>query len=145
MSDTDPEEPRERAFTAVYRADQLRILSIVGLTGRAGRLARGTMEHLGEIDGWIDEAADHWTVDRMPAVDRALLRLATYELAHEPKTPVAVILSETVMLAKRYSTQNSGRFINGVLATLSTRLRQVSEASTVTPPVAAKPAPAPDA
>ena len=127
MTTPDPEEPRERAFTAVYRADQLRILSIVGLTGRAERLARGTMEHLEEIDGWIDAAADHWTVDRMPAVDRALLRLATYELAHEPKTPVAVILSETVALAKRYSTQNSGRFINGVLATLSKQLRPTSD------------------
>lgn len=131
MTNTDPEEPRERAFTAVYRADQLRILSIVGLTGRAERLARGTMEHLEEIDGWIDEAADHWTVDRMPAVDRALLRLATYELAHEPKTPIAVILSETVALAKRYSTQNSGRFINGVLATLSTRLRPTNDEAVV--------------
>ena len=127
MTTPDPEEPRERAFTAVYRADQLRILSIVGLTGRAERLARGTMEHLEEIDGWIDATADHWTVDRMPAVDRALLRLATYELAHEPKTPVAVILSETVALAKRYSTQNSGRFINGVLATLSKQLRPTSD------------------
>lgn len=123
MTDSEPDEPRERAFLAIYRADQLRILSIVGLSGRAERLANGAMQHLTEIDGLIDAAAEHWTVDRMPAVDRALLRLATYELAHQPKTPTGVILSETVVLAKRYSTQNSGRFVNGVLATLSSQLR----------------------
>ena len=116
-------EPRERAFAALYRADQLRIDTVEGLTGRAERLARGALAHLAEIDRLIDGAAEHWTVDRMPAVDRALLRLATYELAHEPDTPTAVILNETVRIAKEYSTQASGRFINGVLATLAKRLR----------------------
>lgn len=135
MTDSVPDEPRERAFSAIYRADQMRIQSIVGISGRAERLANGTMQHLAEIDGWIDAAADHWTVDRMPAVDRALLRLATYELAHEPRTPTGVILSETVVLAKRYSTQNSGRFVNGVLATLSTRLRGPQAERSTEPPV----------
>ncbi len=108
---------------ALYRADQLRIDTVEGLTGRAERLALGTIRHLGEIDRLIDGAAQHWTVDRMPAVDRALLRLATYELAHEPDTPTAVILNETVQIAKEYSTENSGRFINGVLATIADRVR----------------------
>jgi len=94
-----------------------------GLTGRAERLAKGALAHLSELDRLIDGAAEHWTVDRMPAVDRALLRLATYELAHEPDTPTAVILNEAVRIAKEYSTQNSGRFINGVLATLASELR----------------------
>lgn len=116
-------EPRERAFAALYRADQLKVDTVEGLSGRAERLARGALAHLSEIDPLIDAAAEHWTVDRMPAVDRALLRLAIYELAHEPDTPTAVILSETVRIAKEYSTQNSGRFINGVLATLAKRLR----------------------
>lgn len=116
-------EPRERAFAALYRADQLHIDTVEGLSGRAERLARGALSHRAEIDRLIDSAAEHWTVDRMPAVDRALLRLATYELAHEPETPTAVILSETVRIAKEYSTQNSGRFINGVLATLARELR----------------------
>lgn len=123
MSHTEPEEPREQAFTALYRADQLRIATITDVTGRAERLAQGTIEHIVEIDGWIDAVADHWTVERMPAVDRALLRLATFELAHEPNTPTGVILNEAVRIAKVYSTQNSGRFVNGVLATLATRLR----------------------
>ncbi|HEY5651662.1 MAG TPA: transcription antitermination factor NusB [Acidimicrobiia bacterium] len=116
-------EPRERAFMALYRADQLRIDTVEGLTGRAERLAVGTLRHLDEIDRHIDGAAEHWTVDRMPAVDRALLRLATYELAHEPDTPTGVILNESVRIAKEYSTENSGRFINGILATLSKLLR----------------------
>jgi len=120
---SDPGEPRERAFAALYRADLLRIGTVEGLGGRAERLAKGALAHLAEIDRLIDAAAEHWTVDRMPAVDRALLRLATYELAHEPNTPTAVILNETVRIAKEYSTQNSGRFINGVLATLAKRLR----------------------
>ena len=116
-------EPRERAFAALYRADQLRVDTVEGLSGRAERLATGALAHLDEIDRLIDGAAEHWTVDRMPAVDRALLRLATYELAHEPDTPTAVILNETVRIAKEYSTQASGRFINGVLATLARKLR----------------------
>lgn len=116
-------EPRERAFVALYRADQLRVDTVEGLAGRAERLAKGTLTHLAEIDRLIDGAAEHWTVDRMPAVDRALLRLATFELGHEPDTPTAVILNETVRIAKEYSTENSGRFINGVLATLARELR----------------------
>ena len=120
---SDAGEPRERAFAALYRVDQLRIDTVEGLSGRAERLAKGTIANLAEIDRLIDGAAEHWTVDRMPAVDRALLRLATYELAHEPETPTAVILNETVRIAKDYSTQNSGRFINGVLATLARELR----------------------
>ena len=116
-------EPRERAFSALYRADQLKVDTVEGLSGRAERLAVGTLRHLVEIDRLIDAAAEHWTVDRMPAVDRALIRLATYELAHEPDTPTAVILNETVRIAKEYSTQNSGRFVNGILATIAKRVR----------------------
>ncbi len=116
-------EPRERAFSALYRADQLKVDTVEGLSGRAERLAVGTLRHLVEIDRLIESAAEHWTVDRMPAVDRALIRLATYELAHEPDTPTAVILNETVRIAKEYSTQNSGRFVNGILATIAKRVR----------------------
>ena len=119
----DTTEPRERAFSALYQADQLGVATVEGLTGRAERMAAGTLRHLVEIDRAIDDAAEHWSVDRMPAVDRALLRLATYELTHESDTPTAVILNETVRIAKEYSTQNSGRFVNGVLATLAKRIR----------------------
>ncbi len=127
MTVIDPElsnEPREQAFAAVYRADQMHETDAPGLTGRAERLALGTLGHLEELDAAINDVSDHWRVDRMPAVDRALLRLAVYELQFEPQTPVAVILSESVRIAKEYSTQASGRFVNGVLATLAARLRE---------------------
>ena len=117
------DEPREQAFSAVYRADQMRESDAPGLTGRARRLALGTLSHLEELDAEIDAASDHWRVDRMPAVDRAILRLGAYELRYETDTPAAVVLSEAVRIAKEYSTQASGRFVNGVLATLATRLR----------------------
>ena len=59
-----------------------------------------------------------WTVERMPAIDRCVLRIASYELLGEPEVPVAVVLDEAVDLAKAYSTEDSGRYVNGVLARL---------------------------
>lgn len=86
-------------------------------------LVDGITEHLEELDRLINEHADGWTVSRMPAMDRAVLRVATYELSHSPDVPVAVVLDEAVELAKEYSTENSGRFVNGVLASLAETLR----------------------
>ncbi|HEX3840515.1 MAG TPA: transcription antitermination factor NusB [Acidimicrobiales bacterium] len=76
-----------------------------------------------EIDQLIDEAAIGWDLDRMAVVDRNVLRLAVAELLHSAEVPTAVILNEAVELASGYSTDDSGRFVNGVLATLATRLR----------------------
>lgn len=79
-------------------------------------LATGTRAHLSEIDALIARLAEHWTIDRMAAVDRNILRLALYELQHT-STPVRVIINEAVELAKQYSTEDSGRFVNGLLGT----------------------------
>ena len=76
-----------------------------------------------EIDRLIDEAAIGWDLDRMAVVDRNVLRLAVAELLHSTDVPTAVILNEAVELASGYSTDDSGRFVNGVLATLAARLR----------------------
>jgi N utilization substance protein B len=76
-----------------------------------------------EIDLLIDEAAIGWDLDRMAVVDRNVLRLAVAELLHSVEVPTAVILNEAVELASGYSTDDSGRFVNGVLSTLATRLR----------------------
>jgi N utilization substance protein B len=76
-----------------------------------------------EIDGLIDDAAIGWDLDRMAVVDRNVLRLAVAELLQSDEVPTAVILNEAVELASGYSTDDSGRFVNGVLATLATRLR----------------------
>ncbi len=67
--------------------------------------------------------SEHWAVERMPAVDRAVLRLGSYELVYEPEVPTAVVISEAVELAKQYSTEKSGRFVNGLLARIAEQVR----------------------
>jgi len=68
--------------------------------------------------------ADFWAIERMPAVDRQLLRLATYELMEQLDVPVAVVIDEAVELAKQYSTEDSGSYVNGVLASIARKLRK---------------------
>jgi N utilization substance protein B len=89
-------------------------------------LARGVETHCTEIDALLREYSEHWAVERMPAVDRAVLRLGCYELAHEPDVPTAVVISEAVDLAKQYSTKDSGRFVNGLLARIAEQVRATS-------------------
>ena len=88
-------------------------------------LLEGVELHAAEIDRLLGEHAVGWQVERMPAVDRNVLRMATYELIGQPGTPTAVVLSEAVELAKQYSTEDSGRFVNGVLASLARLVRPV--------------------
>jgi N utilization substance protein B len=76
-----------------------------------------------ELDARIAEAAEHWTIERMPLVDRNLLRLAAFELVARPEVPTAVILDEAIELAKLLSTAASGRFVNGVLAHVAGQVR----------------------
>jgi transcription antitermination factor NusB len=79
-------------------------------------LVRGTREHLPQIDKMVSSYAKNWTVARMSAVDRAILRMATYEMVFSPeKTPIPAIIDEAIELAKKYSTENSSKFINGLL------------------------------
>lgn len=81
----------------------------------ARRLVEGVQENAAEIDQMIARCADRWALDRMPVVDRSLLRLGLFELIWMPDVPVAVVINEAVELAKILSTEDSGRFINGVL------------------------------
>jgi N utilization substance protein B len=60
-----------------------------------------------------------WTLERLPTVDRLVLRMGVYEMRHRPETPRAVVINEAVELAKKFSTEESGRFVNGVLASAS--------------------------
>lgn len=123
-------EPRERAVQELYEADQVESWTPPDdLFGRALRLTMGVMEHRDELDEAITTFADRWTVDRMPVVDRAVLRLALYELRHCPDVPTAVVLNEAVRIVKAYSTENSGRFVNGVLASLARQERPEPPAS----------------
>lgn len=79
------------------------------------RLARGFSEHKGEIDRFIKKGAEHWSIDRITAVDRNILRLAIFELLYCQDVPLKVIIDEAVELAKLYGAEDSGAFINGVL------------------------------
>ena len=81
----------------------------------AQTLVRGTQEHLEEIDAIIRRQAEHWRLERMPAVDRNILRLAVFEFLYETDVPQLVILDEAIELAKEFGTEQSGRFVNGVL------------------------------
>ena len=81
----------------------------------ASSLARGTAEHVAEIDPLIADAAEHWRIERMNVLDRLILRLAVYEFKHEPETPGKVIINEALELARSFSADDSVRFINGIL------------------------------
>lgn len=78
-------------------------------------LVNGTLDHLSEIDDLIRHQAEHWRLERMPAVDRNILRLAVYEFLYEADVPKLVILDEAIELAKAFGSEQSSRFVNGVL------------------------------
>lgn len=107
---------RVEALGAIYAADVLGAddVDVSQLSKRAAGMAAGTWADRPSIDAVITAASDTWRIDRMPVVDRSLLRLGTYELLHTD-LPTGVVLDEAVTLAKAYSTEASGRFVNGVL------------------------------
>ena len=112
------QEAREQALGLLYAVDLGPDSAPIEPTGRAGRLASGVQENLKQIDAEIDAHSTGWRITRMPAVDRTILRIAVYELMYTD-TPVGVVVSEAVELAKTYSTAKSGSFVNGVLASVA--------------------------
>jgi N utilization substance protein B len=118
------EEPRDVALQALYQAEISGDTSeFDDLSGRVGFLVRGVLDHKEELDNEIESASEHWSVARMPVIDRSILRLGLFELRHGRETPTAVVVSEAVRLAKTYSTERSGAFVNGVLASLARTTR----------------------
>jgi N utilization substance protein B len=89
----------------------------------AQRLVLGVDTHHDEIDALIRKYSEHWALERMPVIDRTLLRLGTYELGWEHETPTAVVITEAVELAQQYSTKDSGRFVNGLLSRIADEVR----------------------
>ncbi len=81
----------------------------------ARSLVEGAVDHADEIDSLIREQADNWRLERMPAVDRNILRLAVFELLYEEDIPKLVVVDEAIELAKKFSTDQSSRFVNGLL------------------------------
>jgi N utilization substance protein B len=79
-------------------------------------LVYGTIEFSDESDAQIAPLLEGWTLERLPTIDRIVLRMSVFELNHLPDTPAPVVINEAVELAKKFSTEDSGRFINGVLS-----------------------------
>lgn len=81
----------------------------------ARRLVEGAEEYRDSIDELIRRHAENWRLERMPVIDRNILRLALYEMLHEEKVPKVVIVDEAIELAKKFGSENSSRFVNGLL------------------------------
>jgi N utilization substance protein B len=121
---------RERALELAYECEQRGVGASDVLADLpvdpdeyARALVVGIDAHREEIDAMIRKFSEHWALERMPVIDRALLRLGTYELGWEPEMPTAVVITEAVELAKAYSTKDSGRFVNGLLARIADDIR----------------------
>lgn len=123
-------EARERALGLLYEAEAK------GCTGRvlletlpvaaqdyAAALVLAVDDRREHIDTLLSEFSEGWTLTRMPALDRAALRMGTAELLTSDDVPTAVVLSETVDLAARFSTDDSARFVNGLLARIAREVR----------------------
>ncbi len=81
----------------------------------AEKIFRGTVTHLEQIDEMIQAQADNWRLSRMAVVDRNIIRMSIYEFMHETDTPKLVIIDEAIEIAKKFGTQKSSQFINGIL------------------------------
>lgn len=97
----------------------------------AESLVRGVMEHRVEIDERLAATSENWSVERMPVVDRALLRLAVYEMVYVDEVPISVAINEAVELAKVYGGEDeSSRFVNGVLGRIARSMEENGDAET---------------
>lgn len=120
-----------------------RRLREVSLREYARALVRGVQAHQPEIDALITRVAENWRLDRMAAIDRNILRLGAFEMLHDPDIPVKVAINEALELAKRYSTAQSSRFVNGILDRLQSPVAE--PATEPAPAEPASPLPDPDA
>ena len=131
MTDADERsDSRERALNLLYEARSKGVpvaevidALVVRHDDLAERLARGSVDCAVRADELIAAKARGWSLARMPVIDLAVMRMATFELLERPEVPTAVVLDEAVELAKRYSTDDSGRFVNGVLAAIAAEVR----------------------
>ena len=127
-------DARERALYLLYEAHSKGIepadtidLQVVEPDQLTQELVIGVGRDVGRLDELIAAKAKGWTLARMPVLDLNVMRLAVYELLDRPHVPTAVVLNEAVELAKRFSTDDSGRFVNGVLAAIAAEVRSPVE------------------
>jgi len=123
-------DARERALILLYEAESKVISPSEVLAAQISPadelttlLVQGVESNMLALDAAIAKHAKGWTLQRMPTIDRNVLRIAAFELMGRSEVPVAVVLDEAVELAKRFSTDDSGRFVNGVLSALVPVLR----------------------
>ena len=121
---------RERALHVLYEAEAKSIAAEVILAAQilavdemTVAIVSGVAARAVAIDELISEHATGWTLARMPSIDRNVLRIGSYELLGRPEVPVAVVINEAVELAKTFSTDESGRFVNGVLSAIAAVVR----------------------
>ena len=121
---------RERAVHFLYEAESRSLpvseivsAQVLAVDDLVSSLTAGVASRQSQLDEMITEYSHTWTIHRMPAVDRNVLRLAIYELLDRPEVPVAVIINEAVELAKRFSTEESGSYVNGVLSAIAKQVR----------------------
>jgi len=123
-------DARERALYLLYEAHTKGIspedalaLQLIEPDELTVALVNGVGGRLADLDAAIAAKSKGWSLARMPVLDLSVLRLGTFELMERHHVPVAVVIDEAVELAKRFSTDDSGRFVNGVLAALARELR----------------------
>ena len=123
-------EARDRAVALLYEAESksstpVELLAELPVAPEpfTVELLEGVDARRVAIDELITSYARDWKLERMPALDRAILRVATFELAYRPEIPVGAVISEAVELAKTYSTEESGKFVNGLLSAIATATR----------------------
>ena len=133
-------EARERALSLLYEADAKGCTPAVVLETQVLEpdpfvvdIVRGVETYQAEADQLIRRFSKGWSLERMPVIDRTLLRMAIYELAHRPDVPTGAVISEAVELAKRYSTDDSGKFVNGMLSGIAKELRGADPTPTPDP------------
>ena len=148
MNDVETHEDVLATFRDVLREDEEILVDLFGKADQRGfagllsraretltvegahwifveRLVRGVDAHRDAIDELVGRSSLNWKVSRMGAVDRNLLRLAAYELAFEPDVPSKATLNEAIEIAKRYGSEDSGKFVNGILDRIAQELGRV--------------------
>jgi N utilization substance protein B len=118
MGDLGPDEARERVRKKCSRPETQEF---------ALRLLNETMAQTEKVDEIIAKVAENWHLSRMAAIDRNVLRLATVELMFMSDIPDKVAINEAIEIAKRFSTENSGRFVNGILDEVARLKREVRD------------------
>lgn len=124
-------ESREKVFQTLFMMDFLGVgpdeaIPLFALTSEPPsdpeyyrEAVNGVWEHRKEVDALIRQAAENWRLERMALVDRNILRLGAYEICHSDDVPYVVAINEAVDLGKRYGSEESGAFINGILDKIS--------------------------